>query len=729
MKRWHFDFSHPFQPKNYAFPKKKFGMQNRSFQPTWFEQFPWLHYNEQKDSVLCFICAKQNDKGNLRTETKKEYSFITEGFSNWKKALARFKEHESSDCHKTSFDYEVKFPKTCGDVFEMASEQNRKTMQGNRRCLIKIIENLQYFCRQGQAIQGDTDLESNFFQLVKLRSKDDSLLLDWIQKKNNKYLSHDIQNEIVGIMAHQVLRDIVKDVGFNFFSLIADEYTDISNQEQLTLCLRWVDDHLEAHEDFLGFYNIPNIQSNTIVSVIKDALVRLQLSLSYCRGQCYDGASNMLGNRSGVAKHIQECQPKAHPTHCHGHSLSLGVKDATKNCKILSDAMSNTNEVVKLVKFSPKRENLLGEVKSNLEEEDATAAGLTKFSATRWTVRATCFQRVLNNYNALLTLWNECLQSDPKPDPDVRGRIIGCQAQMKSFDFFFGLNLGQRIFSHTDNLSESLQKSSMSAASGQHNAKLTMNALKQIRSNDCFKAFNETVLLKKEPHPDISEPEIPRRRRAPARLEVGSGQHFFPDTSDDVYRRIYFEALDLIISAISERFNQPSFVAYKNLESLLINFLNGKDISSEMEFLRINYAEDIGHDYLLPQLEIFKLLMKAKKIDCFADILDAVKNFASNEKNMISEIIIICKLLHVNPAISATGERSFSMARRVKTWLRAKMSHQRFNHVAILNAHKARTDKVRLVDIANEFVSRNENRKRNFGTFTEADLFQTEKIQ
>ena len=70
----------------------------------------------------------------------------------------------------------------------------------------------------------------------------------------------------------------------------------------------------------------------------------------------------------------------------------------------------------------------------------------------------------------------------------------------------------------------------------------------------------------------------------------------------------------------------------KNLESLLINFLNGKDISSEMEFLRINYAEDIGHDYLLPQLEISKLLMKAKKIDCFANILDAVKSLASNEK-------------------------------------------------------------------------------------------------
>ena len=32
---------------------------------------------------------------------------------------------------------------------------------------------------------------------------------------------------------------------------------------------------------------------------------------------------------------------------------------------------------------------------------------------------------------------------------------------------------------------------------------------------------------------------------------------------------------------------------------------------------------------------------------------------------MITEVVI-CKLLLVNPATSATGERSFSMARRVK---------------------------------------------------------------
>ena len=71
--------------------------------------------------------------------------------------------------------------------------------------------------------------------------------------------------------------------------------------------------------------------------------------------------------------------------------------------------MSNTNEIVKLVKYSPKRENLLGELKKNLyyedgENKDVVAGGLTSFSTTRWTVRAICFERVIDNYDAIIKL-------------------------------------------------------------------------------------------------------------------------------------------------------------------------------------------------------------------------------------------------------------------------------------------------------------------------------------
>ena len=187
--------------------------------------------------------------------------------------------------------------------------------------------------------------------------------------------------------------------------MIADEYTDIANLEQLSICLRWIDDYLNSHEDFLGFYQISNISSETIVNALKDSLIRLQLSLNECRGQCYDGATNMLGKNSGVATRIQSIQPKAHITHCHCYSLSLSLKDTTKESKLLADTMDVSKEIVQLVKYSPKRENILGVMKENLEQEedeDSRSQGLAQFSATRWTVRAACFRRIFQNYKALM---------------------------------------------------------------------------------------------------------------------------------------------------------------------------------------------------------------------------------------------------------------------------------------------------------------------------------------
>lgn len=90
--------------------------------------------------------------------------------------------------------------------------------------------------------------------------------------------------------------------------------------------------------------------------------------------------------------------------------------------------MSNTSQHIN---YLLKREKLLGEVIANiLQKKSANTVGLTTFIATRWTVGAISFQIVLENYEALLQLWEECLQGDPRSDLDVRRRIIGCREQM-----------------------------------------------------------------------------------------------------------------------------------------------------------------------------------------------------------------------------------------------------------------------------------------------------------
>ena len=35
----------------------------------------------------------------------------------------------------------------------------------------------------------------------------------------------------------------------------------------------------------------------------------MSLSVQNCRGQCYDGANNMVGSKSGVATQIQKKEP------------------------------------------------------------------------------------------------------------------------------------------------------------------------------------------------------------------------------------------------------------------------------------------------------------------------------------------------------------------------------------------------------------------------------------
>ena len=127
-------------------------------------------------------------------------------------------------------------------------------------------------------------------------------------------------------------------------------------------------------------------------------------------------------------------------------SLSLSVKDTTKNCNLQSDIMDTAKEIVSLIKFSPKRENLLEEIKENVEGPESKAKGILGLCSTKWIVRARCFRRILGNYAALLQEWTISL--DEKLQFNIRGRIIGCQAQIDTFDFFFGLNLGQRLFSH-----------------------------------------------------------------------------------------------------------------------------------------------------------------------------------------------------------------------------------------------------------------------------------------
>lgn len=98
-------------------------------------------------------------------------------------------------------------------------------------------------------------------------------------------------------------------------------------------------------------------------------------------------------------------------------------------------------------------------------------------------------------------------------------------------------------------------------------------------------------------------------------------------------------------------------------------------------------------------------------------IVAYLKSLSTAQRNYFSEVIKLVKLILVMPATNAHSERSFSALRRLKTWLRTTTSQARLNWCMILHVHQDRTDALPMLSLANDFVSRSDNRMRMFGQF------------
>ena len=177
----------------------------------------------------------------------------------------------------------------------------------------------------------------------------------WLERIANKYTSQEVQNECLQLMALHILHSVSRHIAeCPCYSVMADECTD-SNKEQFTVCIRWVDEELKEHEDFIVLYQVDTIDADCLLSAIRDVLLQMNMKLVQCCGQCYDGASNMSGTRGGVARKIVDEESRALYTHCYGHALNLAVSDTVKKSQLCKDALDTAFEVTHLIKFSPKR--------------------------------------------------------------------------------------------------------------------------------------------------------------------------------------------------------------------------------------------------------------------------------------------------------------------------------------------------------------------------------------
>jgi len=140
------------------------------------------------------------------------------------------------------------------------------------------------------------------------------------------------------------------------FSIIADEATDSSNCEQLSVVLRFFDSEMDVREEFMGSVECENVVTGeALAATFLKTIDDWKLDRQNLFGQAYDGAGSMAGATKGVAARILCQYPKACYVHCTSHVLNLCIVQ-TASIPDVRNMMDIASRIARFFNNSPKRQ-------------------------------------------------------------------------------------------------------------------------------------------------------------------------------------------------------------------------------------------------------------------------------------------------------------------------------------------------------------------------------------
>ncbi|WVZ87717.1 hypothetical protein U9M48_034312 [Paspalum notatum var. saurae] len=325
----------PCQPKNHDFKFRDISGYQRRFCPAWFMEFKWLEYSVDKDAAFCFVCYLFKDK----TKCPGVDTFVEEGFRNWnlKSRLTRHVGAITSAHAEAQEKYDL-FTTPKASIRESIASNTTLYKTLYKRRLTWSLECLRFLLRQGLAFRGHDESEEslnkgNFLELLNWLAgnfEEVNMVVLKNAPQNCKMTSPDIQHELINCCGQETTKLVIEDLDGDYFAILADESSDVYQNEQLAVCLRYVDKQGRAVVRFLGLAHVEDTTSLTLKSAIEKMLIKYNLSLSMVRGQGYDGASNMKGNANGPKKLIMDESPYAYYVHCFAHQLQLTLVAVAK---------------------------------------------------------------------------------------------------------------------------------------------------------------------------------------------------------------------------------------------------------------------------------------------------------------------------------------------------------------------------------------------------------------
>ena len=187
----------------------------------------WLVYSPTNQKMYCQACWLFADYKS--EHYSKEWSDLESGVCKWKKGMEKIVKHETSKQHlDATRQYLITKYRISNDrtVISGLITQERHQVEKNREILKRMIDVTLFLAKQGLLFRGHREHQyscmgdgnstntGNYRELLLLLAKYDHTLDNHLkfEKKNELYLSHDVQNDLIQPLASEISATIDNEV-------------------------------------------------------------------------------------------------------------------------------------------------------------------------------------------------------------------------------------------------------------------------------------------------------------------------------------------------------------------------------------------------------------------------------------------------------------------------------------------------------------------------------------
>ena len=371
----------PFQPKLSLFPKNP-NISNEKqcqFSASWYNSYPYLEYSVENDAAYCFVC---NMFPSGIDRAKGEDAWIN-GIRAWskmkgsqgKKKPGKLTQHFTSMAHQASVCDYINFIDENRHINKLLDQSNKQQLieegrlfNRNKEVIEILLDVTRTLARQGLALRGHDENNSNFNQIVALLARHNPILKRWLNEKcfrkyQTTYTSPSSQNEFLELLAGSAKKKIVHEVNQSgTYGVVADTTPDVAHLDQLTVAVRYVDSEGDPKERLIQTREVHVKTGAGLAKEIISTLSESNVELDNLRFQTSDSASSMSGKYKGAQKIVSEIlERKITYIPCLPHGVNLVIEHSSKASPVVWKMYDTLERAYVFFSSSTKRHDTLSQ--------------------------------------------------------------------------------------------------------------------------------------------------------------------------------------------------------------------------------------------------------------------------------------------------------------------------------------------------------------------------------